>query len=340
MWTQSRSKLHNTSPERESMYLTEEQFCETLHLSLGDNDMCDLTNPAFTDEEEARKFLEASRWPDGPVCPFCGQLDTVKPLGGKSMGPGWYFCRECNDKFTVRVGTLYERSHVPLHKWLLATHLIVSSKKGMSSKQIERMLGVTYKTAWFMTMRIREAMTSKVRSPLGGEGKIVEADESYIGGKEKNKHVGKRKRGNIGGQGKQVVFALVERDGQSHSFRVANVSGKTLRPVIVSHVSRKSALMTDEGGQYFQVGKEFSRHEKVNHGADEYVRDDAHTNTAECRFSLMKRAVYGTHHSVSEAHLGRYLAEWDFKWNTRKIKVSVRQTTPPTLPSYMRTCAH
>ena len=127
--------------------------------------MCDLTNPAFTDETKAREFLEASRWPDGPVCPFCGQLDTVRPLNGPSMGAGWYYCSECQDKFTVRVGTLYERSHIPLHKWLFASHLIVSSKKGMSSLQLSRMLGITYKSAWFMTHRIREGMTPKKPGP-------------------------------------------------------------------------------------------------------------------------------------------------------------------------------
>ncbi|HXW39862.1 MAG TPA: IS1595 family transposase [Xanthobacteraceae bacterium] len=281
---------------------------------------CDITNPVFTDEHKARQFLEASRWPDGPVCPHCGQLDTVKVLGGKSMGPGWYFCGDCREKFTVRVGTLYERSHIPLHKWLVATHLMVSSKKGISALQLSRMLGITYKSAWFMSHRIREQMTlAAKRGPLGGEGKIVEADETWIGGKEANKHVGVRNKKNIGGMGKKPVMALTERGGESRSFRIASVSGKTLRPVLVSNVSRKSSLMTDQGGGYFRVGKEFARHETVNHGADEYVRGDAHTNTSESRFSLMKRAVYGAHHNVSEAHLTRYLAEWDFKWNTRKI---------------------
>jgi ISXO2-like transposase domain len=177
-----------------------------------------------------------------------------------------------------------------------------------------------------MCHRIREGMTPKTRGPLGGEGKIVEADETYMGGRETNKHVSKRRKGNIGGKGKQAVFTLVERDGLSRSFHVAKISGKDLRPYIVENVNRKSALMTDEGGQYYHVGKEFSRHETVNHGADEYVRGDAYTNTAEGRFALMKRAVYGTHHSISQAHLVRYLIEWDFKWNTRKITDGERAT--------------
>ena len=144
--------------------------------------MCDLTNPAFTDENKAREFLEASRWPDGPVCPFCGQLDTVAKLGGKSMGPGWYYCSGCQDKFTVRVGTLYGRSHIPLHKWLFATHLIISSKKGMSALQLSRMLGLSYKSAWFMCHRIREGMTPLNPLPIGGQSTVVEADETFIGG--------------------------------------------------------------------------------------------------------------------------------------------------------------
>lgn len=282
--------------------------------------MCDLTNPAFTDEDEARKFLEASRWPDGPVCPFCGQMETVSKLGGKSMGPGWYHCSECREKFTVRVGTLYERSHIPLHKWLLATHLMISSKKGISAKQLERMLGISYKSSWFMCHRIREAMKPATPSPIGGQNKVVEADETFIGGKAKNRAFAKKE------PKKQAVMTLVERDGESRSFHVANVKSKTLREAIVRTASRKSHLMTDEAPAYVKIGHEFAGHSAVNHSIDEYARMGGfvHTNTAECRFSLMKRAVFGTHHSVSEAHLARYLTEWDFKWNTRKVKDAER----------------
>jgi transposase-like protein len=232
------------------------------------------------------------------------------------MGAGWYYCSECQDKFTVRVGTLYERSHIPLHKWLFASHLIVSSKKGMSSLQLSRMLGITYKSAWFMAHRIREGMTPKKRGPIGGQGRTVESDETLIGGKAKNRAYATKE------PKKHAVLTLVDRDGDSHSFHVANVKAKTLREAIVKTVDRKSHLMTDELASYERVGREFAGHTTVNHSANEYVRlgGFAHVNTAECRFSLMKRAVFGTHHSISEAHLPRYLAEWDFKFNTRKMK--------------------
>ncbi len=212
--------------------------------------MCDITNPAFTDETKAREFLEASRWPNGAICPHCGQQETVKPLGGKSMGPGWYFCSDCREKFTVRVGTLYERSHIPLHKWLFATHLIVSSKKGISALQLSRMLGLSYKSAWFMCHRIREAMKPTNPAPIGGQNKVVEADETFIGGKKKNRAYAKKE------PKKQVVMTLVDRDGHSRSFHIADVSAKTLREKIVTTVSRKSYLATDELASYEPIGKD------------------------------------------------------------------------------------
>ena len=220
--------------------------------------MTDILNPIFSDEDKARAFLEAQRWPDGPFCPVCGQYETVKALPPKgSMGKGWYHCRECRKKFTVRVGTLYERSHVPLHKWLLATHLLCSSKKGMSAHQLHRMLGVTYKTAWFMAHRIREGMRETNPTPLGGKGKYVEADEAVIGGKERNKHKSKRNPKNIGAVGKEITFSLVERGGKVRSHHVTNVSAKTLRPILVAQVDRESFLMTDGEGQYRLIGPEF-----------------------------------------------------------------------------------
>ncbi|MCC6351990.1 MAG: IS1595 family transposase [Fimbriimonadaceae bacterium] len=284
--------------------------------------MSNLQNHIFNDHEAARKALEAVRWPNGPICPHCGNADPdrialIKGKKEEERRPGLYYCNECKGQFTVTVGTVFERSKIPLTKWWLAVHLLGSSKKGMSAHQLHRMLGVTYKTAWFMAHRIREAMKDMAPTPLGGEGKIVEADATYVGGKEKNKPLGKRKGRNIGGMGKQVVHTLVERGGRARSEHVANVSGKTLRSSIVKNVRRESTLMTDTHGGYAEVGKEFARHEMVNHEADEYVRGDAHNNTAEGFFSIFKRGVVGTYHSISEAHLHRYLAEFDFRYNNR-----------------------
>src|SRR3979411_3258994 len=223
----------------------------------------DLTNPIFTDLEKARAHFEAIRWPQGVYCPFCGSFDHVKALGGKSMGPGWYHCGACRKKFTVRVGTVLERSHIPLHKWRLAFQLLCASKKGMSSHQLARMLGVTYQTAWFLTMRIRESMSNPKGATLGGKNKIVEADETYVGGKAANR------KGYV--PPKAPVLSLVERDGSVRSFHVANVTAKTLRPIIVKHVSRASFMMTDESVVYPAIGREFSGHGTVNHSAQEYV---------------------------------------------------------------------
>jgi transposase-like protein len=274
---------------------------------------CDLINPIFTDEAKAIAHMEADRWPDGVRCPHCGSLNVHKMAGETQAG--MFLCNDCRDKFTVRTGTVFERSHIPLHKWLLATHLIAASKKGMSALQLSRMLGITYKSSWFMCHRIREAVTPNGTEPIGGESKVVESDESVIGGKAKNRAYAKKE------PKKHTVLTLVERDGESRSFHIANVKAKTLREKIVKTVNRKSHLMTDELASYGKIGKEFANHDTVNHSANEYARlgGFAHINTAECRFSLMKRAIFGTHHSISEAHLSRYLAEWDYKWNTRKM---------------------
>lgn len=281
--------------------------------------MSDIQNPAFHDDDKARQALEAIRWPDGPVCPQCGCCDRARIAAGrgKAHRAGLYYCADCNGQFTVTVGTVMEDTHIGLSKWLFAMHLMGASKKGMSALQLSRMLGLSYKSAWFLCHRIREAMKPDTAAgPIGGQNKVVEADETFIGGKKKNRAFAKEE------PKKHAVLALVDRDGQSRSFHVADVSAKTLREKIVTTVSRKSYLATDELASYEPIGKEFSGHGTVNHSADEYVRLGGflHINTAECRFSLMKRAVYGTHHSVSEAHLHRYLTEWDFKWNTRKTK--------------------
>ncbi len=273
--------------------------------------MCELANPAFTDEEKGREFLEKSRWPDGPGCPFCGQLDTVKPLGGKSMGPGWFHCADCRDKFTVRTGSVMERSHIPLHKWLLATHLMTSSKKGMSAHQMHRMLGISYNSAWFMCHRIREAMRpAKYPGPLGGKFKIVEVDEAYIGGKATNRKSRKVRE-------KQAIVALVERGADVRTFPVNKVNKRTLNSLLRRQVSKKSYLMTDDANIYPEIGKKFTRHFAVNHSIEEYVRGDAHVNSAENYFSILKRGINGVYHHVSHEHLPMYLAEFDFRYNNR-----------------------
>ncbi|MBI4184618.1 MAG: IS1595 family transposase [Proteobacteria bacterium] len=273
----------------------------------------DIESPIFTDETKAREALESVRWPDGPVCPHCGGTEKIGRIQGKSHRPGLYYCGDCTGHFTVTVGTVFERSKIPLSKWWLAAHFLGSSKKGMSSHQLHRMLGVTYKTAWFMTHRIREAMrdlSPNASGPLGGVNKVVEADETYVGGKAKNRkyHVPK----------KDAVFSLVEREGKVRSAHVPKVNAKNLRKAIVTQVSRKSYLMTDESVIYPKIGEEFAGHGTVNHSIEEYVRGNFwHTNTVENYFSILKRGITGTYHHVSQQHLKRYLAEFDFRYNER-----------------------
>lgn len=240
----------------------------------------DLTNPIFTDLDAAREHFEAIRWPGGVYCPFCGQTgDRVAALGGKSMGPGWYHCKDCRRKFTAAVGTIYERSHIPMTKWLLATHLMCASKKGMSAHQLHRMIGLPYKTAWFMAHRIREGMRELNPTPMGGEGKSVEIDEAFIGGKEKNRHRNKRKKVGTGSMGKEIAFALVERGGKVRSHHIADVKASTLRPILEAQIHEATAVYSDTGGS--RPATMFAKHGMVNHSIGEYVRGECHTNTIE-----------------------------------------------------------
>lgn len=277
-----------------------------------------LSSAHFQNEEAAFAYVEARLWPEGPVCPFCGATEEhIGELKGKTTRLGLRKCYACSKPFTVRIGTIFEGSHLPLHLWLQVIHLMCASKKGVSTRQIQRMLECSMKTAWFLTHRIREAMKDGSAGPLGGAGKFIEADTTYIGGKEKNKHVGKRNRANIGGVGKQIVHSIVERDGRVRSHHIPRVNGETLRPILEAHADKKSAFMTDTAGGYLHIGREFARHEMVDHGKDEYVRGDVHSNTVEGYFSILKRGLTGVYHSVSEAHLHRYLAEFDFRHSNR-----------------------
>jgi transposase-like protein len=271
-----------------------------------------LNAPRFKDENAARKHLESIRWPDGPVCPHCGGTERNSPLNGEAHRPGLIFCGDCRSQFTVTVGTVFEDSKIPLHKWVLATHLLCASKKGMSSKQLERMLGVTYKTAWFMSHRIRKAMETQHREPMGGRGKIVEADETYFGSKYRKASKAR------GPAHKNAVFALVERDGKARSFHVPNVTANSLKPILFGHVKTESHLMTDSATRFWNVGKQFADHSAVNHSQGEYVRGIAHTNTIENFFGVLKRGLIGTYQHVGGQHLQRYLSEFEFRYNNRQ----------------------
>jgi len=275
-------------------------------------------NPVFQDETAAREFLESLLWPDGPSCPHCGLIGCSNQLHGKAHRAGVYKCKGCEKQYTVTVGTVFERSHIPLNKWLLILHLMVCSKKGVSAHQIHRMLGLTYKSAWFACHRIREAMRPLSAELLGGENKVVEVDETYIGGKEANKHKSRRTSGQQGGKGKEVAVALVERDGSVRSMHVPAVDSKTLRPALRAQIDKRSYLMTDDATVYLPIGKDYSGHGTVNHSIEEYVRGEFwHTNTVENYFSILKRGITGTYHHVSQQHLKRYLGEFDFRYNQR-----------------------
>jgi transposase-like protein len=267
----------------------------------------------FSNEDAARKLLEQMRWPKGPVCLKCGGADPYRliPKAGSKTRQGVWKCRACRKQFTVTVGTIFEDSHIPLSKWLLAIHLLCASKKGMSAHQLHRMLGVTYKSAWFMAHRLRHAMS---QPPLVGKLKgIVEADETYVGGRE-------HRRGKPSVDSKKVgVVALVERGGRVRAFPMARITGEDVRKAVVENVAQDARLMTDESVLYVGIGREMGRHETVKHSLREYVRGDCHTNTVEGFFSLLKRGITGVYHHVGKGHVGRYVDELAFRYDNRKI---------------------
>jgi transposase-like protein len=274
--------------------------------------------PRFQDEQAAFDYVESVLWPNGPVCPHCGNADQsrIRKLQGKTTRIGLRACYECKGHFTVRQGTVFESSHLPLHLWLQIMHLMCASKKGVSTNQIQRMLSCSMKTAWFLGHRIREAMKDGTLSPLGGSGTPVEADETFTGRKE-----GFEVRQGYGH--KNAVLTLVERKGRARSFHVEGVKKDDLAPILRAHIQREAHLMTDEANQYTQVGKEFAGHGKVDHSREEYAYFDRQTKTivtvncAEGYFSIFKRGMVGIYQHCSEKHLHRYLAEFDFRYSHR-----------------------
>jgi transposase-like protein len=279
----------------------------------------------FSDEDAACEFLEFRRWPNGPVCPHCKSTGayklTAKADSQKPVRKGVWKCKACRKQFTVKVGTIFEDSHIPLSKWLLAIHLLSASKKGHSAHQIHRMLVVTYKSAWFMMHRIRYAMQQEpLASKLSG---IVEVDETYVGGKAKNMHASVRKEKIQGREpvGKAPVVTLVEREGRVKSIYMEDVTGENLKAALKDCIVPTAQIMSDESPSYSFAGETFAGHESVNHKAGEYVRGDAFINTAESVHALLKRGgIIGTYHHVSKLHLHRYLSEFDFRFNMRKVE--------------------
>ncbi len=273
-----------------------------------------LAAPHFHNEEAAFAYVEAHLWPEGPVCPHCGNCDDkrIGRLTGKSSRPGLRKCYACRKTFTVRIGSIFEDSHFPLHLWLQAIQLITASKKGISTRQIQRAFNCSMKTAWFLMHRIREIMKpASAIPPMGGEGKTLEADITFVGRKPGTKV-------RRGASHMNPVFSLVERDGTARSFHMPNVRGDNLHAVLDQHASLKSDLMTDEEKSLVAIGWNFASHGTVNHTKDEYVRGNIHTNTVEGFFSILKRGVYGVYQHVSEAHLHRYLSEFDFRYSNRE----------------------
>lgn len=270
-----------------------------------------LSRPEFHNEEAAYAYVEARVWVNGRVCPHCGETERTGKLGGKSTRIGTYKCYSCRKPFTVKIGTIFEASHVPMNLWLQAIYLICASKKGISSNQLHRTLDVTLKTAWFMSHRIREAMRDDTAFSFGSGGGAVEADETYIGrepGTEKKRAF----------HHKMKVVSLVDRaTGRAKSFVVDHVNQATVLPIIRENVAREAAMMTDQAYWYRPLGKEFASHEAVDHGKEEYVRGSVHTNTIEGFFSIFKRGMKGVYQHCGKKHLHRYMAEFDFRYSNR-----------------------
>jgi transposase-like protein len=278
-----------------------------------------ISDKHFHDERAAYRFVEARVWPEGPVCPHCGGVDRISKMKGKSTRIGTYKCYQCRKPFTVKVGTIFESSHVPMRHWLQAIFLIASSKKGISANQLHRALGCTLKTAWFMGHRIREAMKVLGVEPMGGAGKIIEMDETYMG--DKHVVVKRSKRGKSTHSGKRSVIALVERGGPVRTFHVEHASKAMVESIVRKNVKRETSLYTDESKLYGDIIDHVSEHHTVIHSGNEYVRYEGdrtvHTNTVEGVFSVFKRGMKGTYQHCAEKHLHRYLAEFDFRYNNR-----------------------
>lgn len=317
----------------------------------------DLQNPLFTDEDAAWAHYESLRWPDGPICPKCGSVDNSTRIAAKTVTRnrkqkdgttkvvswtrrGVLKCKDCASQFTATVGTIFEDSHIPMHKWLMAVHLVCASKKGMSAAQLHRMLGFgSYRTAWFMLHRIREAMAERGSlPPLGGAGSsgIVEADETYHGKVENPSEYttkGEKFRRSKAGKGpsnKRAIVALIERGGKARLFHVATANRESVERIVRENVDKSARLHTDESRLYPRVGHEFAAHERVKHSRGEYARGDVHTNTAEGFFGVFKRGMTGVYQHCDEKYLHRYLSEYEFRFNTRS-KLGVNDKERATL---------